>query len=372
MPAAQFVANEILARNCHRVFVLTNRSLHGTPLVTSIVERLGNRFAGMYSECAAHSPRECVLAGSAAARAARADVLIAVGGGSVIDATKLMLGALWWNLDSLEGIDHLKSGELTTSVGTAPLLRMLAVPTTLSAAEFTDLAGITDTARGTKELFDHPFFVPAAVVLDPVATLHTPDWLLLSTGVRAVDHCVETLCSSAPTSYADAVAQGGLGLLASSLRLIKRNHSDLSARLDCQMGAWLAVSGFTSGVPVGASHGIGRILGGALSVPHGHTSCVLLPSVLKWNARDERSHGRQSEVLRALGAPLGISASEAISNLISELGQPTSLRELGLQRSDFKMIAGKSLQMLKHPSVCGNQRQIATESDILEILELAY
>ena len=69
------------------------------------------------------------------------------------------------------------------------------MPTTLSAGEYTASAGCTDTARNVKESFGHPLMMPKNVILDPRATLHTPEWLLLSTGIRAVDHAVEDICS---------------------------------------------------------------------------------------------------------------------------------------------------------------------------------
>src|SRR5690606_11955526 len=82
-----------------------------------------------------------------------------------------------------------------------PVVRQIAVPTTLSAGEFNPLAGCTDPRRKVKEAYVHPLLVPRAVVLDPAATVHTPDWLWLSTGVRAVDHAVEGLCSARPNPY---------------------------------------------------------------------------------------------------------------------------------------------------------------------------
>lgn len=369
-PAHEVVAEVTQQAGQKKVFIMTNRSLSDSTIVRQHIDALGKRFAGIFAGCAAHSPRESVLQGSAAARAAGADVLVAIGGGSVIDAAKVMLACLWCGLKTTDQLNGLRDGAFAEQLKGQQTLRMVAVSTTLSAAEFTPLAGITDTARGTKDLFLHPYYVPSTVVLDPAATLQTPDWLFASTGVRSVDHCVETLLSSRPSPFADAMARDGLRLLSRSLRAFKDSPSDAECRLDCQLGTWLAISGPVAGVPLGASHAIGRVLGGAFGVPHGHTSCVLLPGVLKWNSSVD--DGRQREVALAMGEPEGTSAAEAVASLVKFLGQPTSLRDIGIGRDKFPLIAEKSMMMLAHPATAGNQRAVKSKEDVMEILELVY
>ena len=112
-----------------------------------------------------------------------------------------------------------------------------------------------------KELLRHPRIMPATVILDPAVTRHTPEWLWLSTGIRAVDHCVEGICSGEAHAYGDAQALKGLSLLASGLPRVKADPADLDARLDCQLGTWLSMGPLAAGVPMGASHGIGYVLG---------------------------------------------------------------------------------------------------------------
>lgn len=137
------------------------------------------------------------------------------------------------------------------------------------------------------------------MVLDPEITLDTPEWLFLSTGIRAVDHAVEGFCARTANPYTDAQAARGLGLLLSGLAAVRANPDDVEARLECQMGAWMAMCPLASGVPMGASHGIGYVLGAAHGVPHGYTSCVMLPAVLRWNA--ELNRARQDELAGRVG-----------------------------------------------------------------------
>src|SRR5262245_61518779 len=161
-PAADAVREEIQRIGAKRVLLTTTRSLTGSRLVRDVTSALGDRCVGRFSEIRAHSPREAVIAGAALAREVEADHLLAVGGGSVVDATKTMLLALW---RGVRDIDTLST--LAPRRGSPPLarldsdrMRMTAVPTTLSAAEFTASAGISDLQRKVKLSFNHPLIAP--------------------------------------------------------------------------------------------------------------------------------------------------------------------------------------------------------------------
>ena len=149
--------------------------------------------------------------------------------------------------------------------------------------------------------------MPQAVILDPAVTIHTPEWLFLSTGIRAVDHAVETICSILPAPFSDGMALQALRLLSASLPAVKANPGDLEARLNCQLGAWMSIMGALNNVPMGASHGIGHVLGGTAHVPHGYTSCVMLPHVLRFN--EPVNPARQSWVSEAMGGRIRLRAT---------------------------------------------------------------
>ena len=184
-----------------------------------------------------------------------------------------------------------------------PGVRAIVIPTTLSAGEYTSFAGCTDPVRGVKESFGQALMVPRVVILDPAITVHTPDWLFLSTGIRAVDHAVEDLCAINAAPFSDATSLHALRLLARGLVAVKADAGDVAARLECQLGAWLSVVGSQNGVNKGASHGIGHVLGGTAGVAHGYTSCIMLPHVLRFNAGATAE--RQRWVSEAMGRPGG-------------------------------------------------------------------
>lgn len=371
-PAAPLVRQEADRAQARRVFVTTTRSLTGGRLVADCIAALGDAYAGKFDAIAAHSPREAVIEGAARLRAAGADLVVAIGGGSVIDATKVMLQACWYGIDTVEGLDAIVAGKHRGGADPGAWesdpqsLRMVAVPTTLSAAEFSNIAGVTDMARRLKQMYAHPLAVPKAVILDPAATLDTPERLLLSTGMRSMDHAVERWCAIRPLPFGDALSLHAMKMLATGLPRLKASPQDLQARSDCQVAMWLSLLPQSAGVPFGASHGIGYILGGAYGVPHGETSCVTLPSVLEWN--EPVNAERQQAISQALGRP-GERAGPALRAFVRDLGLPWRLRDVGIAREQLPAIAGRYDGT---GPIATNPRPIGSAADIVEILELAW
>jgi alcohol dehydrogenase class IV len=362
-PAAQAVAEQAARLGAARVMVMASATLdRDTDQVARVRDALGHRFAAQYQGMPAHSPRRAVLDATRMAREVGADLVVSVGGGSITDAAKAVQLCLANGIDSIGAMDRLRPGGAPPQ---APSVRQVAVPTTLSAGEFSAFAGVTDERSRVKEVFHDPRIIPAAVVLDPAMTLATPEWLFLSTGIRAVDHCVEGICSAEAHPYTDAQALHGLGLLASGLVRTKANPGDLAARQDCQLGAWLSMAPLATGVPMGASHGIGYVLGAAFDIPHGHTSCIMLPAVMRWNRGANAE--RQAMVAAAMGRP-GTEAAEALHALIAGLDMPRSLGAVGIGREAFPRIAEAAMAT---PWVPRNPRPIDGPAQVREILELA-
>ncbi|WP_088280850.1 iron-containing alcohol dehydrogenase [Ideonella sp. A 288] len=371
-PAGAAVRAEAERLGATRVFVVSGRSLGALadgPL-QRVQAALGERHAGTYAAVRAHSPREDVIAAAEAARSAGADLLVGVGGGSAIDAAKAVQVCLWQGLRTPEAMEPYRTGaasSIARPIDPPPgAIRMLAVSTTLSAPEFTGMAGITDSATQAKQMFAHRLMVPRTAILDPAATLHTPEGLLYSTAIRSVDHAVECWCSPMATPATEALSLQGLRLLARALPAIQANPLDLAPRLDAQFGMWQAVAALAAGVQTGASHGIGYALGAGFGVAHGHTSCVMLPAVLRWNAAVNA--GRQQALAEAMGDP-GRPAHELVAGLIRRLGQPGSLREVGLREDQLADLAQRALA---YPPVQANPRPIRGVDEVREILALAW
>jgi maleylacetate reductase len=371
-PAAEAVAAEAERLGAQRVFLLASRTLaRETGAVRAITTALGTRFAGLHDDMPAHSPREAVVACANAAREAGADLLVTVGGGSVTDGGKAVTICLEHDIREPAAMEPFRTvvdaqGKRSFPQYAAPRVRQICVPTTLSGGEFNARAGVSDTTKRLKQSFIHPGIIPVSVILDPAISVHTPEWLFLSTGIRAVDHAVETFCSIDANAWTDGAALQALRLLGRSLPAVKRDPANLEARLDCLMGAWISMSGIVTGTRMGASHAIGHILGGSAGVPHGHTSCVMLPHVLAYNAA--ANDHRQADVSTALGAA-GTPASDVLDRLIAGLGMPRRLREVGIARADLPRLAENCLL---DDWTYSNPRPIRTAAEVMSILETAY
>lgn len=346
IPLQEALAEEISRLDSRAVYVMASNTLARTTDVASQVKSvLGNRMAGLCTSIGAHTPRIDVVAAANDARAARADLILTVGGGSVTDAAKMVGLCLGNDITAPAQLDAFRAvitpdGKTERPPTKPPGARFVAVPTTLSAGEFTWFAGCTDTERHVKESYGQALMMPQSVILDPAITVHTPEWLFLSTGIRAVDHAVEDICSINPTPFSDGMSMQALRLLATGLPAVKAAPTDLAARLDCQLGAWMSIMGTQNGVTKGASHGIGHVLGGTAGVPHGYTSCVMLPHVLRFN--EPTNAARQAWVSEALGRP-GTKAADTVAALIAGLGLPGSLQAVGVRPDQLDAIASRSM-----------------------------
>lgn len=370
-PASEAVLETADRLGKQRLLVVASKTLsRKTGVVTNIRGALGERCVGLFDECVEHVPRASVLALAAMVHSHAPDLIVTVGGGTPIDTVKVMLLAMAAGVTDESGFDAMRirveaDGKRIVPSSKDPPLRQIIVPSTLSGAEFSNLGGCTDPVRKVKDLYTGRLIGGQVVILDPALTLHTPTWLWLSTGVRAIDHAVETICSRKPQPFTDATCIHALRLLSKSL---PSNHADpdnLDGRLESQLAVWLATTGLGR-VDWGASHGIGHQLGAVANVPHGHCSCVMLPSVLRWNKQVNAE--QQAVVARALGANDG-DAATAVSNLIETLGQPTRLRDVGVQRSHYDAISAGAMQNV---FVRSNPRPVNNPSDVREILDMAW
>lgn len=370
------LAEERARLGTERAFLIAGGTLfRETDFVARAQAALGGHLAGTWTRIGAHTPRIDVVAAANAARAAGADLLVTLGGGSVTDAAKMIGMCLANGIDDARALDGLRAvtgpDGVTRRPRTLAGIRTVSIPTTLSAGEFTSFAGCTDTAPADggpprKESYASSSMIPVSVILDPAVTVATPEWLWLSTGIRAVDHAVEDLCSSNAQPMSDGASLHALRLLGQGLRACRADPGDLAARLECQLGAWLSMVGSQNGVTKGASHGIGHVLGGTAGVAHGYTSCVMLPHVLRFNRPVNAA--RQAWVAEALGMPGG-EAADAVAALVAALGLPQTLRDVGVRADQLDVIAEGSMH---DRMVHTNPRRIDGPAVVRQLLDAAW
>jgi maleylacetate reductase len=315
-----------------RAVVLCTASLaREATLLARVEQYVGDRLVGRIDALPAHVPLDGVRRAAGIADAARADGLVSFGGGSVIDATKAIAAAM------------------ADAQGTCP--PHIALPTTLGGAELAGHYGVTELLGGRPVKVSHTRedVTPVEAIFDPMLTVATPDALWAGTAVKALDHAVEgLLCRTAPRPLLDELAQTGMRALAESLEasLISSGGS-LQARQRCQVAAWHCYPAPASLV-LGLSHRIGHILGGSFGVPHGVTSAITLPAVMR--AMRESAPQALQIVARALdpSVPLDLSApavadpdraAPLVTALIERLGLPRRLRDVGVSAADAGSVA---------------------------------
>ncbi len=321
----QRLPDEVRRVGGQRVLLVTGNSLATqTDVVKRVVEVLGILHGGTFSNIRQHAPKGDVAQAVDLARSSKADVLVSVGGGSPIDATKAVAHAL--------------------AQDNGVFLPHIAMPTTLSAAEFTPSAGVTDEEKRAKAGFMDERMTPRTVLLDAALTVPTPLRLWISTGIRALDHAVETLYARGAHPINDVLALEAIRKLFKFLPHSQSHPDDLEARTELQIAAWMSIFEVNN-APAGLSHNLGRRIGATYSVPHGITSCITLPAVM--HALAEQHATQLAAMAYALDLPVGQTdpiqaahaAADAVFNLIDQLGLPHYLHDVGIEASEIHSIA---------------------------------
>lgn len=351
-----------------RAFVITGRTLATkTDLVRRIEKLLGQRHVGTYAEARQHVPSRGVIEAASQARAAGADVLVSVGGSSPVDCAKLSALALaeaWTDAAPLNA----RADRRNRQPPARPPIPQLAVTTTLSAGEFTMTAGVSNEETGFKGGYAHPSLAPKVVILDPELTLATPRQLWLSTGLKALDHAVERLYAPNRQPLVNAVCREAVRLLLGHLpNSVAESGDTLADRGRCQVAAWLSIFGMNN-VGTGLSHAIGHQLGARCGVPHGITSCVSLPHVIRFLA--ERSPTEMADLAEAFDVARdapdgGRVVADRVAEFVAGLGLPTRLRDAEVPREQLEPLAAAVAHEL-------HGRVAITEDDLRKLLAAAW
>lgn len=325
--------SELRAVSAERVHIVTTASLLESATLAYLRSVSHMLTDASLSTVSSHTPVEEVYQAACDIEASKADVIVALGGGSVSDASKLAAhgtGSASPQSMSVEDFEKL----VVTGGGNS--LPTVGVPTTLSVAELCGAAGFSElgTKRKVGTYFD--YLIPKAVFFDPVVTDDTPDKLWLSTGIRAVDHAVESLVSDDINPISEQLALSSLVRLTRNLRLFSTTTTSRSVRHECQIGAWESYS-LPRQSGKGLSHALGKAIGSIQAIPHGVTSCLLLPHVIRFYSLNPQSARRLAPAAAAIGAPTSMNDAQSvqflaaeIGSLISQAGLPTSLDAYGV------------------------------------------
>jgi alcohol dehydrogenase len=365
------LSSELDRLGATRVVIVTGRTLGASAHLASLKESLGVRCASVFADARQHVPSNTVVELVRVIARDEADALVSFGGGSPIDTVKAALFTML-NAGGDPGSQTLKRVR-HGSVDSPP---HIAIPTTLSAGEFTSVAGITNEQTRVKRPVHDARIAPRVVIMDPRLTLDTPTWLWAGTAMRAVDHAVEAIYSVRHHPVGETMASRGLALIVEHLLPSIRASGDerLDHRLQCQMAAWLSVFGMTN-AGFGLSHALGHQIGPRWNVPHGFTSCITLPHAMRFMA--DRAPERFGPIAAGLGLPFDVdrprdsarACADHVAAFIGQFDVPRRLRDAHVPRDEAADIAVVVREAMEEAGAVS--QPISTE-EIAAVLEAAY
>ncbi|MBP3841488.1 MAG: lactaldehyde reductase [Bacilli bacterium] len=363
------IIEELKEKKLDKAFVVTDKPLIEagvTKLVTDVLDNANFSYE-IFDNIKPNPTVENVQEGIDRCRESETDVIIAVGGGSVIDTAKaisvVMRNPEHYDIVSLDGVGKTRNQGMP----------IIAVPTTSgTAAEVTINYVITDTKNLKKMVCVDPHDIPIVSIIDQDLMEKMPKSLAASTGMDALTHAMEGYTTRAAWLIPDMFHLNAMALIFKNLDKAV-NQKDRKAIDNIGYGQYIAGMGF-SNVGLGIVHSMAHSLGAYYDTPHGLANALLLPHVLRFNGKI------CPELFRNMGRAIGLSmenlsdeeavnkVADAVKNLAIKVGIPQTLKEIGIRKEDLPKLAHQALN-----DVCtgGNPRKV-TESDILSLYEKAY
>jgi alcohol dehydrogenase class IV len=370
----QSLEGELERRGLQRALVVTADLLADTPLLHKVVKAAGSRCAAVFADVRQHVPFSVMRELKAEIERSGADCLVSLGGGSPIDMCKVAAYSILTGLDLTTTHALIEGAKPGVQAGRE--LIHIAVPTTLSAAEYTHVAGVTDDSTRVKEGVSDPRLQPRTVINDPALTLDTPEWLWVSTGIRALDHAVEVIYAIRHQPISDALASKAISLLVEHLpaSILKDSPDQLAHRGHCQLAAWYSIYG-SMNTRFGLSHLLGHQIGPRWDVPHGVTSCITLPHAMRFMA--EIAPQRFGPIAEGFGVPFNsvnpkpaaLECADRAAQFIAKFDVPSSLGAAGVPRNEIGQVAGTIAQALEQSQVMDRP---LTREEVVTLLEAAY
>ena len=362
--------SEMSALGCSRAVVVTDQGIIKAGLSEKIIKTLGEKCVGVFSDVPQDTGIDVVNRGAAFAREKGADIVISIGGGSVIDTAKCICILLTegGSLANYEGIQLL----------TRPQTPHIVIPTTAgTGSEVTWIAVVYDKDKGQKILIVESYNAPRAAILDPQLTLGLPPLLTASTGMDAMTHAIEAMTSMQREPIADAMALHAIRLLSDYLPVCIKDGGNIRARGQVQMAATMAGWAFGNAM-VGLVHAMAHSIGAVARVPHGVSCGIMLPYCMDYNIGD--GEPETVAIYAAIAQALGVSkrddepgsaavaAVQEIFDLLRKIGHPLKLSELGVTEEDIIKAADLSIA---DGAIVNNIRYVTGKDEVLDIYRRA-
>ncbi len=344
--------------------IVTDPGLFSAGILNSILEAFSQDFGpiALFSDVSADPTETVVLNAFELSKSEQADGVIGIGGGSSMDVAKTVavLSVGKQSLPDLYGVNRVDSGRLP----------LILVPTTAgTGSEVTPIAVIT-TGATTKAGISSSLLIPDIALLDAELTLGLPPTVTAMTGIDAMVHAIEAYTSRhSKNAISDMLAKSALQLLAFNQRQVLKNPGDIEARESMLLGACLAGQAFAN-APVAAVHALAYPLGGRYHIPHGLSNALMLPAVLRFNARVVEQE--YLELAKCLPDSIELSVEGFVGwfeELISDSSLPTNLAQAGVDKGNLRTLAADAM---KQQRLLVNNPVPVTERDALDLYHVAW
>lgn len=354
------------------VFIISDRNLANAGLTTRLIDALegSTNRTEIFDRTEPEPTVQSVGAATAAIQEVKnVDMLVSLGGGSVMDTAKCA------NIMAANGgsiLDYEEGRENGRKIGN--LLPHAAIPTTAgTGSEATVWAIFIDPKRKFKTGVQDPRLIADQVILDPSATITMPPMVTAATGMDALTHAIESYVSEYANSFTDALALKSIELIASNLRTATKDGEDIEARSCMLLASYMAGIAFSNS-SCGIVHTLAETLGGFYRISHGVANSLMLPRVMKFNLT--ANHEKFSQIASLMGEDIKKKASRAVASksvdavvkLRKELGLPTKMREVGVRKKDIPTLARMAFRWA---NASGNPRS-ATLNQLRTIYDDTY
>lgn len=346
-----------------KVLVITDPFMVKSKAIDKILVNLNNSTYDVFSDIAPDPPIETIVSGIEVFKKVNPDVIIALGGGSAIDAAKAI-------------------NDFSRQILNDNRVEFIAIPTTSgTGSEVTSFSVITDKQKGIKYPLVSNNLIPDVAILDPELVKTVPDFITADTGMDVLTHAIEAYVSSDANDFSDALAEKSIKLVFEYLVNAYKNGNDSKAREKMHNASCLAGISFNQ-TSLGINHSIAHALGAKFHIPHGRANAILLPYVIEYNADikgyTNRDYTLASEKYAEISKLLGFNSAtvragvknlvNAIKKLQKELNMPASLKECNVNLDETDNIKDEIAFLAINDGCTKSNPKVSTEKDIIEIL----
>lgn len=360
--AIQKLPGVLRGNGVSKPFIITDPGIKAAGILETVIGAIGAEPGGVFSDTVANPTEDQAIDVTERYKEAGADGIIALGGGSSMDLAKAV------------GLLASHGGKLETyaaMVGGSKLIKklppLIAIPTTAGTGSEVSIGMITTLNNGRKETFASPNLVPTVAICDPDLTFGLPKTMTAATGMDAVTHCIEAVLVPMSNPPAEGIGYDGLTRAVGDgwLRRAVEDGSDPEARWNMMMASYEGALAFTKGLGSvhALSHAAGRLHEKRLH--HGTLNAIFLPHLLRFN--EGAADDKYARLRFAMGLKEGASLADAIQRLNSDIGIPSTLKEIGLEASDGPGVVEYALADLAHRT----NAKPATKEDYERIYETA-